>query len=69
LRWNEQLFGSIPDRGGFVRWGHNVARLDIALGFRPTAHTQLKFQYNLQRGDTGPRETGQLAAGQFTLRF
>jgi hypothetical protein len=69
LRWNEQLFATIPDRGGFARWGRNVARLDFALGFRPTAHTQLKLQYNLQRGDTGARGTGHLATGQFTLRF
>jgi hypothetical protein len=69
LRWNEQLFGRIPDRGTKTRWGHNVWRVDVAPGFRFTPHTQLKFQYSLQHGDSGPRDFTRTLATQFTLRF
>jgi hypothetical protein len=69
LRWNEQLFERIPDRGARTRWGHNVWRVDIAPGFRFTPHTQLKFQYSLQHGDSGTRDFTRTLATQFTLRF
>lgn len=69
LRWNEQLFDTIPDRGAQTRWGRNVWRVDLAPGFRFTPHTQLKFQYSLQHGDSGPRDFSRLLATQFTVRF
>ncbi|MEO5961168.1 MAG: hypothetical protein ABIZ49_10170 [Opitutaceae bacterium] len=69
LRWNQQLYGAIPDRGVETRWGKNASRLDLGAGFRFSPHTQLKLQYNLQQGDTAPRKNGRLLAGQFTLRF
>lgn len=69
LRWNEQLYASIPDRGGRTRWGQNVRRVDFAPGYRFTPHTQLKLQYGLQEGDSGRRDTTRTLATQFTLRF
>jgi hypothetical protein len=69
LRWNQQLFDTIADRGGQTRWGRELWRVDVAPGFRFTPHTQLKFQYSLQNGDNGRREYTQLFASQFTLRF
>lgn len=69
LRWNEQLFDTIPDRGVQTAWGHDVWRVDFAPGFRFTPHTQLKFQYSLQHGDSGAREFSRLFATQFTVRF
>jgi hypothetical protein len=69
LRWNQQLFDTIPDRGGQTRWGRELWRVDVAPGFRFTPHTQLKFQYSLQNGDNGRREYTRLLASQFTLRF
>jgi hypothetical protein len=69
LRWNEQLFGRIRDRGVDTRWGHNIWRVDVAPGFRFTPHTQLKFQYSLQHGDGGGRTFSRMLATQFTLRF
>lgn len=69
VRWNEQLYATIPDRGRFTRWGQNVWRLDLAPAFRFTPHTQLKLQYGLQHGDSGPRDATRTLATQFTLRF
>lgn len=69
LRWNQQVFDRIPDRLGPTKWGHDVWRIDFAPGFRFTPHTQLKFQYSLQRGDSGSRDFTRLLAAQFTLRF
>ncbi len=70
LRWNRQVFGRINDRRGQpVRWGHDVWRIDLAPGYRFTPHTQLKFQYSLQRGDSDGREHTRLLAVQFTQRF
>jgi hypothetical protein len=69
LRWNQQLFDRIPERGQPAKWGHDVWRVDVAPGFRFTPHTQLKFQYSLQHGDSGTRDFTRMLAAQFTLRF
>ena len=69
LRWNQQLFDRIPERATEVKWGHDVWRIDVAPGFRFTPHTQIKFQYSLQHGDSGTREFTRTIATQFTLRF
>ncbi|MEY4939658.1 MAG: hypothetical protein RIQ93_1393 [Verrucomicrobiota bacterium] len=69
LRWNEQLYGSIPERSSRVKWGLPVTRGDLAAGYRFTAHTQGKLQYSLQRGDVGSRDYGHLVSAQLTQRF
>ena len=69
LRWNQQVFATIPDRTGPTRWGHDVWRLDAAPVWRLTAHTQLKLQYSLQHGDSAPRTTTRTLAAQATVRF
>ncbi|HVS50877.1 MAG TPA: hypothetical protein VHD62_00880 [Opitutaceae bacterium] len=69
LRWNQQLFGTIPDRGVATRWGRDAWRVDLAFGYRFTPHTQLKLQYNLQHGDATGRTFSHLLSEQFTLRF
>lgn len=70
LRWNQQLFGTIGDgEGGRVQWGHDTWRVDAALGYRFTAHAQLKLQYSLQRGNFGANAWNHLLATQFTVRF
>lgn len=70
LRWNQQLFATVPDgQGGRAPWDHDLWRIDTALGYRFTAHTQLKLQYSLQHEDSGPRDVSNLIAAQFTLRF
>jgi hypothetical protein len=69
LRWNQQIYDTIPERGVDVKWGHDVWRIDIAPGFRFTPHTQWKLQYTWQRGDSGPRDFTRTLATQFTVRF
>ena len=69
LRWNQQLFDRIPERGIPVKWGRDAWRVDVAPAFRFTPHTQLKFQYSLQHGDSGRRDFTRTLAMQFTLRF
>jgi hypothetical protein len=70
VRWNEQLFGTIPDPGfGETRWGLNIRRLDLAAGYRFTPHTQLKTQYSFQLEEHGPRELAHLLSVQLMVRF
>jgi hypothetical protein len=70
LRWNEQLFGDVPDgAGGHISWGQDLGRIDAALGYRFTPHTQLKLQYSFQHETTGQEEDNHLVAAQFTIRF
>lgn len=69
VRWNQQVFGTIPDPAGPTRWGHDVWRVDLGPAYRFTPHMQLKFQYSLQRGDSGTREHTRTMAGQLTVRF
>ena len=70
LRWNQQLFGDVPDgTGGRAAWGHDLVRIDTAVGYRFTPNTQVKFEYNLQRQQDGSHEVEHLLAVQFTVRF
>src|SRR6266699_2705201 len=70
LRWNQQIFGSVDDgRKGSLRWGQDLGRIDAAIGYRFTSHTQLKLQYSFQHETTGPRSDNHLLAAQFTIRF
>ena len=70
VRWNQQIFGTLPDgAGGEDKWGGDIWRTDFALGYRFTAHTQLKLQYSLERrAADGPGFANTFAA-QFTIRF
>src|SRR5881396_1596831 len=70
FRWNQQVFGSVDDgRKGSLRWGQDLGRIDAAIGYRFTSHTQLKLQYSFQHETTGPRDDNHLLAAQFTVRF
>ncbi len=70
LRWNQQLFNTVPDgAGGRVRWGDDLGRVDAAIAYRFTTHTQLKVQYSFQQETTGPRDDNHMLAAQFTVRF
>lgn len=72
LRWNQQFFGDVPDGyGGETAWGDHLWRLDAALGYRFTPHTQLKLQYSPQRtiGKGEGDDFSHNLAVQFTLRF
>jgi len=70
LRWNEELFGTVRDRGGRTRWERNLWRIDAAPAWRFSPHVQLKLQYSLQHGDVpDTRERDQSFAAQLTVRF
>lgn len=71
LRWNQQFFGDVPDRVTGVRfpWGRDLWRTDAAVGYRFTAHTQLKLQYSIQNDAYALRDLTHMLAAQFTLRF
>jgi hypothetical protein len=70
LRWNQQLFGMVPDGTGVnVPWGHDIWRVDTSLAYRFTAHTQLKLQYSFQDANADSRNLVQVLAVQFTVRF
>jgi hypothetical protein len=70
LRWNQQLFNSVPDgHGGSAQWSANLARIDAALAYRPTAHIQWKVQYSFQKETSGPGDDNHLFSTQVTVRF
>jgi hypothetical protein len=70
LRWNQQIFDKVDNGlGGQSRWANDLGRIDIAVGYRFTPHTQVKLQYSYQKQTTGPRDDNHLLAAQFTVRF
>jgi hypothetical protein len=70
VRWNQQVFGSVPDgAGGRARWGRNAWRIDVAPSYRFTPHSQFKVQYSLLGEETGRRAYTNLLAAQLVVRF
>jgi hypothetical protein len=70
LRWNEQLFASIPDgAGGRSLWGGDVWRADGAVGYRFTPQAELKLQYSAQYEKFELHGVTSLLAAQFVLKF
>ena len=70
LRWNQQVFNKIDNGiGGSTRWSQDLAKIDIATGYRFSSHTQLKMQYSFQKETSGPGEDNHVFAAQFTVRF
>jgi hypothetical protein len=69
LRWNQQFFATVRDGEGRARWGEDISRIDTALGYRFTPHTQLKLQYSLQTENSNARDLSHILAAQFTVRF
>jgi hypothetical protein len=70
LRWNQEFFASEDHPPGQpVASAHDVWRVDAALGYRFTAHTQLKLQYSLAHGDFVSDALHGTFAAQFTVRF
>lgn len=69
LRWSQQIFGTLPERGVQQRWGRDVWRIDAAPSYRFTPNTQLKLQVGLQRGGDGAQTFTRTLGTQFTVRF
>lgn len=68
LRWNQQLFGTIPDEAHRAKWGNDIGRIDAVLGYRFTNYLQGKIQYSFSHQDSA-QEGKHLFATQLTLRF
>ena len=47
LRWNQQLFGTVPDDDEQMQWGNDISRIDAVVGYRFTNYLQVKLQYSL----------------------
>jgi hypothetical protein len=70
IRWNQQLFGDVSlPLGDNIPWSNDLARIDLAAGYRFTSHTQLKLQYSYQHETTGPGYDNHLFGAQLTTRF
>jgi hypothetical protein len=70
VRWNQQLFSTVPDpSGGTIPWGRDAWRIDVAPGYRFTPHTEFKLQYSLEREDNAPRTYDGTIALQLVVRF
>jgi hypothetical protein len=67
VRWNQQLFSRIGEDDS--RWGREIWRADTALGYRFSAHSQLKLQYSFHHEKFGEERYGHTFAAQFTVRF
>jgi hypothetical protein len=67
LRWNQQLFGTVPDTGEQVQWGNDTWRIDAALGYRFTNYLQAKLQYSFTQ--TSEKVAPHLIATQITFKF
>jgi hypothetical protein len=69
VRWNQQFFNEVPDGyGGEAKWGDDLWRADLAVGYRFNANMQLKAQYSIQN-EEGPRGRSGTFALQFMVRF
>ncbi|MGB8167852.1 MAG: hypothetical protein WCF18_10205 [Chthoniobacteraceae bacterium] len=69
LRWNHQLYDSIGTETGRQPWGNDLRRLDAALIYRFSPHTQLKVQYSIASEENAPRDYSHTLAGQLTVKF
>lgn len=69
LRWNQQLYGTVPDEGENVQWGNDVWRVDAGIGYRFTNYLQGKVQYSFTHTDARVQVGEQLIAAQLTIKF
>ncbi len=70
LRWNQQFFNEVPNGyGAEAQWSRDISRVEAAIGYRFTAHTQLKLQYYVDYIEEAPRNFSHTFAAQFTVRF
>ena len=56
LRWNQQFFNEVPNGDGAeAQWSRDISRVEVAIGYRFTTHTQLKLQYYVDYIEEAPR--------------
>jgi len=67
-RWNQQFFSGVQDfQGSRERWGPQQGRLDVAITWRFTAHSQLRMELNQYTG--ADVRSSPTYAARWTLRF
>jgi len=70
LRWNQEVYNRFPDAsGGRTAWSTDSWRIDAAMTYRLSTHTQVKLQYSLLRQERAEHADENLLAAQFTVRF
>jgi predicted porin len=72
LRWNQQLFNSLPKgegESGDTPWGSDLDRIDAAMTYRFSPHLQAKIQYSYLIQDDPVPSHQNFVAAQITLRF
>lgn len=70
LRWNQQFFNEVSNGfGAEEQWSRDISRVEAAIGYRFTTHTQLKLQYYVDYIEDAPRDFSHTFAAQFTVRF
>ena len=70
LRWNQQFFNEVANGYGTeAQWSRDISRVEVAIGYRFTTHTQLKLQYYVDYIEEAPRNFSHTFAAQFTVRF
>ncbi len=70
LRWNQQLFSTIPIGGGQADpWGNDIWRIDAAISYRWTERVQTKLQYSFTAQHLPGAGQEHLVAGQITVRY
>jgi len=68
-RWNQRLYGTVPFHGASTKWGDDLWRVDVAIGYRLSAYMQLKLQCSFTHHDIDIQQGDRLLAAQLTLRF
>ena len=67
VRWGQQFFDEVTDfYGDAIKWSDDISRIEAAISYRFTEHTQLKLQYWFEAEDERRQST---FAAQFTVRF
>ena len=69
LRWNQQLYGTVPDEGEWAQWGNDIWRIDAAIGYRFNNNVQVKAQYSYNCEDAVYPIGENVVAVQFTIKF
>ncbi len=69
LRWNQQLYGTVPDDDEQVQWGNDIWRVDAALGYRFNNNIQAKVQYSYNCEDAVYPIGKNVVAVQLTVKF
>jgi hypothetical protein len=69
LRWNQQLYGTVPDEDEWAKWGNDIWRIDAAIGYRFSNNVQLKAQYSYNCEDAVYPIGENIVALQFTVKF